>query len=99
MAYDRREIDLHTRLVVPVKSFKHKIFADSQKDKYLITTVGKIKLNEILPDAYQYINDGSKENINTITPSKYFAPMGTDLKEFIKNLPISEPLGKRVYKV
>ena len=29
MAYDRREIDLHTRLVVPVKSFKHKIFADS----------------------------------------------------------------------
>ena len=95
MAYDRREIDLHTRLVVPVKSFKHKIFADSQKDKYLITTVGKIKLNEILPDAYQYINDGSKENINTITPSKYFAPMGTDLKEFIKNLPISEPLGKK----
>ena len=80
MAYDRREIDLHTRLVVPVKSFKHKIFADSQKDKYLITTVGKIKLNEILPDAYQYINDGSKENINTITPSKYFAPIGTDLK-------------------
>ena len=95
MAYDRREIDLHTRLVVPVKSFKHKIFVDSQKDKYLITTVGKIKLNEILPDAYQYINDGSKENINTITPSKYFAPMGTDLKEFIKNLPISEPLGKK----
>ena len=95
MAYDRREIDLHTRLVVPVKSFKHKIFADSQKDKYLITTVGKIKLNEILPDAYQYINDGSKENINNITPSKYFAPMGTDLKEFIKNLPISEPLGKK----
>ena len=94
MAYDRREIDLHTRLVVPVKSFKHKIFADSQKDKYLITTVGKIKLNEILPDAYQYINDGSKENINTITPSKYFAPMGTNLKEFIKNLPISEPLVK-----
>ena len=95
MAYDRREIDLHTRLVVPVKSFKHKIFADSQKDKYLITTVGKIKLNEILLDAYQYINDGSKENINTITPSKYFAPMGTNLKEFIKNLPISEPLGKK----
>ena len=95
MAYDRREIDLHTRLVVPVKSFKHKIFADSQKDKYLITTVGKIKLNEILPDAYQYINDGSKENINTINPSKYFAQMGTNLKEFIKNLPISEPLGKK----
>ena len=89
MAYDRREIDLHTRLVVPVKSFKHKIFADSQKDKYLITTVGKIKLNEILPDAYQYINDGSKENINTITPSKYFAPIFLLVNHLVK----------RVYKV
>ena len=63
MAYERREINLHTRIVIPVKSFTHKIFMDNQKDKYLITTVGKLKFNEILPDAYQYINDGSKENI------------------------------------
>ena len=95
MAYERREINLHTRIVIPVKSFTHKIFMDNQKDKYLITTVGKLKFNEILPDAYQYVNDGSKENIEKITPSKYFAPKGTNLKEFIKNLPLSEPIGKK----
>ncbi len=95
MAYERREIDLHTRIVVPVKSFKHKIFTDSQREKYLITTVGKLKLNEVLPDAYQYINDGSKENIEKITPSKFFAEKGTNFKEFIKNLPLSEPIGKK----
>ena len=94
MAYDRGEIDLHTRIVVPVKSFKHKVFLDSNKDKYLITTIGKIKLNEILPDAYQYINDGSKENINKVTPSKYFAERGTNFKEFISNLPLTDPIGK-----
>ncbi len=95
MAYERREIDLHTRLAVPVKSFTHKIFMDSQKDKYLITTVGKLKLNEILPDAYQYINDDSKENIEKMTPNKFFADKGTDIKAFIKELPLSEPIGKK----
>ncbi len=95
MAYDRGEIDLHTRLVVPVKSFRHKVFMDSQKNKYLVTTVGKIKLNEVLPDAYQYINDGSSDNINSMTPSKYFISMGTNIKEFIKELPLSEPIGKK----
>ena len=94
MAYDRGEIDLHTRLIVPVNSFKHKIFLDSQKDKYLITTVGKIKFNEVLPDAYQYINDGSKDNINKSTPSKYFAPKGTNFKEFLSVLPLTDPIDK-----
>ena len=95
MAYERREINLHTRLAIPVKSFKHKVFMDSQKDKYLITTVGKLKLNEVLPDAYQYINDGSKENIEKMTPNKFFADKGTDIKAFIKELPLSEPIGKK----
>ena len=94
MAYDRGEIDLHTRIVVPVNSFKHKIFLDTQKDKYLITTIGKLKFNEVLPDAYQYINDGSKDNIRKSTPAKYFAPMGTNFKEFIKELPITDPVDK-----
>ena len=94
MAYDRGEIDLHTRIVIPVNSFKHKIFLDSQKDKYLITTIGKIKLNEILPDAYQYINDGSKDNIKKATPSKYFADKGTNFKEFLDNLPLTDPIDK-----
>ncbi len=38
MAYERKEITLHTRIVLPVRSFKHKLFTDEQKDKYLITT-------------------------------------------------------------
>ena len=33
-------------------------------DKYLVTTVGKIKFNEILPDTFQYVNEASKDNNN-----------------------------------
>ncbi len=95
MAYERREIDLHTRIAIPVNSFKYKVFMDSQKDKYLVTTVGKIKFNEVLPDAYQYINEGSKENIDRITPSKFFIPRGENIPEFISKLPLNEPIGKK----
>ena len=98
MAYERKEIDLHTRIALPVNSFKHKVFLDSQKGKYLITTVGKLKFNEILPDTYQYVNDGGSENIEKATPDRYFVPMGTNIKEYIKELPISTPFGKKVLK-
>ena len=86
MAYERGEISLHTRIALPVKSFHHKVFLSSQQDKYLVTTVGKIKFNEIFPDAYQYINEGSKENLEVGTPDKYFIPMGENIPEYIHNL-------------
>ena len=91
MAYERREIDLHTRIAIPVRSFKHKLFTEEQMDKYLVTTVGKIKFNEILPDSFPYLNEGTKENIEGITPSKYFLPMGTNLEEAIKAMPTTSP--------
>ena len=53
MAYERREITLHTRIAVPVSSFKYKLFTDDVKDKYLVTTAGKLIFNEILPDTFQ----------------------------------------------
>jgi DNA-directed RNA polymerase subunit beta' len=86
MSYQRREITLHTRIAVPVKSFKHKVFLDSYKDKYLITTPGKIIFNEILPDSFPYLNEPTSENIEGVTPSRYFVDYGKDIKEEIKNM-------------
>ena len=94
MAYERREITLHTRIVLPVKSFRHKFFPDSYYDKYLLTTVGKLIFNEIFPDTFQYINDGSKENIESMTPAKYFIDKGANIKEFVANAPVVQPLIK-----
>ncbi len=94
MAYERREVDLHTRIAIPVSSFRHKIFPDAYMDKYLVTTVGKLKFNEIFPDTFQYINDGSTENIERITPSKYFIARGENISEKIKEMPLVEALNK-----
>lgn len=86
MAYERREITLHTRIVVPVDSFKYKLFTENQKNKYLVTTVGKLKFNETLPDSFPYINEPTDDNIQNITPNKYFIEKGKNLKEELANM-------------
>ncbi len=91
MAYERKEITLHTRIAIPVNAFKYKLFTEEQKGKYLVTTVGKIKFNEILPDTFPYVNEGTKENIEGITPNKYFLEMGSNIPEEISKMPLVEP--------
>ena len=94
MAYERREITLHTRIAIPVNSFKYKLFTENQKGKYLVTTVGKIKFNEILPDSFAYINEPTQDNISNITPSKYFLEKGTNIPEAIAAMDLVKPFAK-----
>ncbi|MEG2053143.1 MAG: DNA-directed RNA polymerase subunit beta' [Bacilli bacterium] len=91
MAYERKEISLHSRIAIPVKSFKYKIFTEEQQNKYLVTTVGKLKFNEILPDSFPYVNEGTKENIEGMTPDKYFLEMGCNIPEEIKKMKLLQP--------
>ena len=95
MAYERREVTLHTRIAIPVRSFKHKLFMEDVLDKYLVTTVGKLKFNEILPDTFQYLNEPTKDNIEGITPEKYFLEQGVNIPEAIKEMPLADPFGKK----
>ncbi len=94
MAYERKELTLHTRIAIPVSSFKHKLFTDEQKEKYLVTTVGKIKFNEILPDSFAFVNEPTDDNISNITPNKYFLDRGTNIKEAIQAMPLVKPFAK-----
>ncbi len=95
MAYERGEVSVHTRIAVPVKSFKYKIFTEEVKNKYLVTTPGKLMFNEILPDTYQYINEATKENIEGITPSKFFLDSGVNIKEEIQKIDLIDSFDKR----
>ena len=96
MAYERREITLQTRIAIPVSSFKHKVFPDTYKGKYLVTTPGKLIFNEIFPDSFQYINDGSEENIEKVTPKKYFLNQGVNIPEEIAKMELVKPFAKKV---
>ena len=94
MAYQRREITLHTRIAIPVNSFKHKVFLDTYKNKYLITTPGKIIFNEILPDSFPFLNEPTSENIEGVTPARYFIDYGKNIKEEIKKMDRAKPFNK-----
>ena len=98
MEYERGDLKIHTRIALKVNSFKHKLFSEEHKDDYLVTTVGKLIFNEILPDTFPYINEPTKENIEKITPSKYFLKPGTNIREAIKEMPLVEPFPVKTLK-
>ena len=93
-AYERREVTLHARIVLPAKSFKYKTFTDEQKEMYLVTTVGKLLFNEILPDGFQYINEPTKANYESFTPMSHFLKRGSNIPEEVKKRDIIKPFAK-----
>lgn len=95
MEYERGNLKLHTRICLLSRTFKYKVFTDEQKEKYIVTTPGKIIFNEIFPDTYQYINEGTSENIENITPSKFFIEKGKNLPEEVAKMPLVRPLIKK----
>ena len=97
-AYERRELTLHARIALPAKSLKYKMFTDEQKQMYLVTTVGKLIFNEVLPDGFQYINEPTSENFENLTPMKFFLPRGTNIPEAIKEMEIVKPFPQSALK-
>ncbi len=96
MAYERREISLHARIAIPIIAFRHKVFTEKQQTKYLITTVGKVIFNEILPDTFPYINEGTATNIEKVTPEHCFIERGLIISDEIAKKPLIEAFNKGV---
>ena len=93
-AYFAKTVELHTRVAIKASALKNETFTKAQNDCYLITSVGKILFNDIFDGKFPFINDPSSENL-IATPDKYFVPMGTDIKEHIRNQKIIKPLNKK----
>ncbi|MBR5795641.1 MAG: DNA-directed RNA polymerase subunit beta' [Erysipelotrichaceae bacterium] len=95
MAYETKQTHLHSRIAVRASSINKTSFTEEQHGQYLITTVGKIIFNDMFPQDFPYINEVTKKGDCFIqTPDKYFTPMGSDIKAFIKALPISSAVTK-----
>ncbi|PKK97192.1 MAG: DNA-directed RNA polymerase subunit beta', partial [Tenericutes bacterium HGW-Tenericutes-3] len=94
LAYQHQEIGLHTRIIVDPKSINQK-FSEEQKNKYLVTTLGKLIFNRILPPTFPYLNEPSLVNLENVTPDKYFFAKGTNPKEFMKNMELPAPFKKK----
>jgi len=96
LAYQNGYVHLHTRVGVYAGSLNNETFTEAQNQQLLVTTVGKLVFNEILPKSFPYINEPTRENLEVKTPEKYFVEKGADVKEFIKNQPAIAPFKKKI---
>ncbi len=94
LAYQTKQIHLHNRIAIPGHALGKTQFTDEMNNGYLITTVGKIIFNSIYPNDFPYLNDISKENLLGDL-DRFFVPKGTNIREYISNLPLVEPFGKK----
>jgi len=93
-AYQSGYVHLHSRVAIRAVDLPNKSFTDWQKAKYIITTVGKIIFNDIMPDEFPYLNEPTQQNLEQQTPDKYFAEFGTNIPEHIKEQDIVDPFKK-----
>ena len=94
MAYQNGYVHLHTRIALQTSSLENKPFTEEQKDKLLLTTVGKVIFNEILPDSFPYINEATQGNLIDKTPDEYFIESGMNVEEEIQNRKLVKPFKK-----
>ena len=93
-AYEDGFIQLHTRIVIDPKSMDQ-YFSPEQKQKYLVTTYGKLVFNRILPSNFPYLNEPTDENLEKGTPDKFFISKGVNPKDVLHTFPIPGPFTKK----
>lgn len=94
IAYQNGYVHLHTRVAVHAGSLKNPTFTEGQNKKLLLTTVGKLIFNEILPKSFPYINEPTTSNLEEKTPAKYFVDPSANIKEILEERELISPFKK-----
>ncbi|MEK4762420.1 DNA-directed RNA polymerase subunit beta' [Viridibacillus sp. FSL E2-0187] len=94
VAYENHEVHLHTRIAIKASSLNNQTFTEEQNSKLLLTSVGKVIFNEILPESFPYINEPTITNLQVETPAKYFVPTNTDIKKYLSEVDPVKPFTK-----
>jgi DNA-directed RNA polymerase subunit beta' len=95
VAWQNGYVHLHTRVAVDPNALGNKPFTEWQKERLMVTTIGKIIFNEIMPESFPYLNEPTNENLTNLTPDKYFVEAGTDIPAFIKEQELILPFKKK----
>ena len=96
LAYQNGYVHLHTRVAVHAGSLNNETFTEEQNKKLLLTTVGKLIFNEILPSSFPYINEPTKSNLEVETPARFFVEPGTNVKQVISEMDVVDPFKKGI---
>lgn len=96
IAYQNGHVHLHSRIAIAASSLKNPTFSEEQNSQMLITTVGKVIFNEILPESFPYINEPTMNNLQIETPAKYFVPGTTNIPEHVRDAEVVSPFKKAI---
>ncbi|WP_088014609.1 DNA-directed RNA polymerase subunit beta' [Gottfriedia acidiceleris] len=96
IAYQNGYVHLHSRVAVAANSLNNETFTEEQNNSLLITTVGKLIFNEILPTSFPYINEPTQSNLEKETPQMYFVAKGENIKEIIESREEIAPFKKKI---
>ncbi|MED0962920.1 DNA-directed RNA polymerase subunit beta' [Bacillus cereus] len=96
LAYQNGYVHLHTRVAVAASAVNNATFTEEQKSMLLLTTVGKLIFNEILPESFPYINEPTNSNLEKETPAEYFVEKGANIKEIIASREEVAPFSKKI---
>ncbi|TFB14735.1 DNA-directed RNA polymerase subunit beta' [Filobacillus milosensis] len=96
LAYDNGYVHLHSRVGIKANSLGNPHFTEEQNGKMLVTTIGKLIFNDMLPESFPYMNEPTSYNLEERTPDQYFVDMTTDLKEEFKNRDLINPFKKGI---
>ncbi|AFW92208.1 DNA-directed RNA polymerase, beta prime chain [Lactococcus cremoris subsp. cremoris UC509.9] len=86
-------VHLHTRIGIATKSL-NKPWTENQQDKILVTTVGKVIFNSIIPEGMPYLNEPTDVNLTTSTDDRFFMDAGQNIKEVLAGIDTVHPFKK-----
>ncbi|GLB46599.1 DNA-directed RNA polymerase subunit beta' [Philodulcilactobacillus myokoensis] len=94
LSYQNGLTQFHTRIGIKAASMPEKPFTAQQKKEILVTTIGKLMINNILPKDFPYLNEPTETNLNGKLSDKYFLKPGEDIHEHLKNAKLVKPFKK-----
>ena len=95
LAYQSGYVHLHSRIAIKPTDIPNKPFTEWQKDKVMITTVGKLIFNDIMPAEFPYMNEPTQSNLEVQTPDSYFVEGGINILEHIQAQELIKPFKKK----
>ncbi|WP_407893902.1 DNA-directed RNA polymerase subunit beta' [Lacticaseibacillus sp. N501-2] len=94
MALQNGYVHLHSRIGLAVNSMPDKPFTDEQRNKIMVTSVGKVIFNEILPTELPFLDEPTQDNIVNGVPDKHFIQPGEDIHAYLADAPLIDPFKK-----
>lgn len=87
-AHAAKKVDLHTFIGINAAAFPQKF----SEPGIVLTTVGKVILNKILPSVMPYLNNC---NVESEFDRSHFVPLGEDPRKAIAELSVNKPFDKK----